>query len=455
MAVTKEKQAAQPNAPEAPEPVPGRVVIGPRAAHAPLNGRTPPPRVVIIGAGFGGLNAARALGGQDVRVLLVDRNNYHGFWPLLYQVATAGLEPESIAYPVRAILRKYRNVRFLMLNVTRVDLEQRQVIPERGRPIPYDYLILSAGSTNNYFGNNDLAAHTFGLKDLDEAERLRNRVLSAFERAVRERDPARRKELLTFVIVGGGPTGVELAGAFAELIRHVMRKDYPTLKRGEAQVILVEATDKILTAFPENLQQSALRQLDRMGVDVRLNSPVEAVNGRAVTFKGGESLATDTVIWTAGIRGASVADTLGVELGRGARVPVGPTLHLADHPEVFVIGDMALLETYKDGKPYPQVAQVAIQQGHLAARNILAALKGEPLRPFHYVDKGNMATIGRRSAILDAYGIQLSGPIAWLGWLVVHIFYLIGFRNRLLVLANWAYNYFTYDRAVRVITGLR
>jgi NADH dehydrogenase len=450
--MTEDKQAAQPAAPES---VPGRVVIGPRAARPAREGRSQPPLEVIVGAGFGGLNAARALGGQGVRVLVLDRNNYHGFWPLLYQVATAGLEPESIAYPVRAILRKYRNVRFQMRNVEGVDLARRQITVDRGQVIPYDYLILSAGSTNNYFGNDDLAAHTFGLKDLDEAERLRNRVLSAFERAARERDAEKRKELLTFVIVGGGPTGVELAGAFAELIRHVMRKDYPMLKGGEAQVVLVEAMDKILSAFPEGLQQSALRQLQRMGVDVRLNTAVETVNGREVQFKGGSSLDTDTVIWTAGIRGAKIADTLGVKLGRGSRVPVEPTLHLAAHPEVYVIGDMAGLETYKDGKPYPQVAQVAIQQGHQAARNILAAIRGESEAEFHYVDKGNMATIGRRSAILDAYGIQLSGPIAWLGWLVVHIFYLIGFRNRLVVLATWAYNYFTYDRAVRVITGLR
>jgi NADH dehydrogenase len=452
MTVTEDNQAAPA---EVSEPVQGRVVIGLRAARAPLCGRAQARLYVFVVGGVAGLFEARGGGEEEIRVLLVDRNNYHGFWPLLYQVATAGLEPESIAYPVRAILRKYRNIRFQMRNVEQVDVARRQITVDRGQVIPYDYLILSAGSTNNYFGNDDLAAHTFGLKDLDEAERLRNRVLSAFERAARERDAAKRKELLTFVIVGGGPTGVELAGAFAELIRHVMRKDYPMLKAGEAQVVLVEATDKILTAFPENLQQSALRQLDRMGVDVRLNSPVETVNGREVTFKGGATLGTDTVIWTAGIRGAKIGDTLGVKLGRGSRVPVEPTLNLADHPEVYVVGDMASLETYKDGKPYPQVAQVAIQQGHRAAQNILAALKGAPLQEFKYVDKGNMATIGRRAAILDAYGIQLTGLLAWLGWLVVHIFYLIGFRNRLVVLANWAYSYFTYDRAVRVITGLR
>jgi NADH dehydrogenase len=412
------------------------------------------PRVVVVGAGFGGLSATLGLAKASVDVTLIDRRNYHLFQPLLYQVATAGLSPADIAYPIRSIVRRYPNVAVMLGKVTGVDLPGRAVLIGERR-VPYDYLVLATGARHAYFGHDEWEPYAPGLKKIDDATEIRRRVLLAFERAEATQDEAERRRLLTFVIVGGGPTGVELAGAFAELIRHVMRKDYPMLKAGEAQVVLVEATDKILTAFPANLQQSALRQLDRMGVDVRLNSPVETVNGREVTFKGGATLATDTVIWTAGIRGAKVGDTLGVPLGKGSRVPVEPTLNLADHPEVYVIGDMASLETYKDGKPYPQVAQVAIQQGHRAAQNILAALKGEPLQEFRYVDKGNMATIGRRAAILDAYGIQLTGLLAWLGWLVVHIFYLIGFRNRLVVLASWAYNYFTYDRAVRVITGLR
>jgi NADH dehydrogenase len=421
-------------------------------APAPAAPSIARPRVVIVGAGFGGLHAARALAGEDVDVLVLDRNNYHGFWPLLYQVATAGLESESIAYPVRAILRKHRNAAFELVEVKGVDFERRQVLTD-GAPIGYDYLILAAGSANNYFGNDQLAERTYGLKDLDDAERLRNRVLSAFERAVRETDPARRAALLTFVIVGGGPTGVELAGAFAELIRHVLRKDYPMLDVAQARVLLVEATDRVLASFPASLQRNALQRLHRMGVEVRLNSAVAAVEDRRVVFKDGSALETSTVVWAAGVRAAQLTDALDVPRARGARVPVTPTLNLADRPEVFVIGDMAYLEGYRGGGAYPMVAQVAMQMGKRAARNILADLRHEPRRPFRYFDKGQMATIGRRAAVLDAFGVRLGGFLAWAGWLFIHIMYLVGFRNRLVVLANWAYNYFTYDRGVRLITG--
>jgi NADH dehydrogenase len=423
-------------------------IVAPEPA-APSLGR---PRVVIVGAGFGGLHAARALGGADVDVLVLDRNNYHGFWPLLYQVATAGLESESIAYPVRAILRKHRNAAFELVEVKGVDFERRQVLTD-GAPIDYDYLILAAGSANNYFGNDALAEHTYGLKDLGDAERLRNRVLSAFERAVRETDPARRAALLTFVIVGGGPTGVELAGAFAELIRHVLRKDYPMLDVTQARVLLVEATDRVLASFPASLQRSALRRLHRMGVEVKLNSAVAAVEDERVVFKDGATVETNTVVWAAGVRAAQLSDALAVTRARGARVPVTPTLNLADRPEIFVVGDMAYLEGYQGGNAYPMVAQVAMQMGRRAARNILADLRGEPRRPFRYFDKGQMATIGRRAAVLDAFGVRLGGFLAWAGWLLIHIMYLVGFRNRLVVLANWAYNYFTYDRGVRLITS--
>ncbi len=410
------------------------------------------PRVVVVGAGFGGLSVARALADRDVDVLMLDRNNYHGFWPLLYQVATAGLEPESIAYPVRAILRKHRNVGFLMAEVKGVDFERKQVLID-GAPIPYNYLVLAAGSTTNYFGNDALARHTYAMKDIDEAERLRNHVLGAFERAVREQDPARRAALMTFVIAGGGPTGVELAGAFVELIRHVLRKDYPTLDTHQARVVLVEAADRILASFPDSLQNSALRRLHRMGVEVRLRTAVAAADPDRIIFKDGSSLAAHTVVWAAGVRGAALADALGVALGRAARVQVEPTLNLPQRPEVFVIGDMAYLEGYKGGQAYPLVAPVAIQQGRQAARNLLAQLDGAPMRPFRYTDKGQMATIGRRAAVLDAFGLRLSGMIAWLGWLLLHLVTLIGFRNRLIVLTNWVYNYFTYDRGVRLITG--
>lgn len=410
------------------------------------------PRVVVVGAGFGGLSVARNLAGHDLDVLVLDRNNYHGFWPLLYQVATAGLEPEAIAYPVRAILRKHRDVGFLMAEVQAVDFE-RKLVQTDGLPISYDYLVLAAGSANNYFGNDSLARHTFGMKDIDEAERLRNHVLSCFEHAIREQDAARRAALMTFAIIGGGPTGVELAGAFVELIRHVLRKDYPALNMDRARVVLIEAHDRVLASFPERLRRSAHRRLERMGVEVRLNSAVASVDERQVVFKDGSTLEAGTVIWAAGVRAAPLADVLGAAQGRGARVQVTPTLHLPDRPEVFVIGDMAYLEGYQGGQSYPMIAPVAIQQGKQAARNIMALVRGEPLQPFRYFDKGQMATIGRRAAVLDAFGLRLSGFLAWVGWLFIHLIELIGFRNRLIVLTNWAYNYFTYDRGVRLITG--
>lgn len=409
------------------------------------------PRVVIVGCGFGGLNAARTLAGKGADVTIIDRNNYHGFWPLLYQVATAGIEPESIAYPVRAIFREWRNVHFLMLTVRGVDFDNRRV-QTNGGDVPYDYLVLAAGSSNNYFGNNSLAEHSIGLKDINEAERLRNRLLHAFEQAIGEEDPEKRRALLTFAIIGGGPTGVELAGAIAELIRHVLRKDYPMLDMTEARVVLVEATGYILAAFPEVLQASARDTLQNMGVEVRLESPVEAIGPGELTFKDGTTLKANVVVWAAGVRASMLADGLGEEQAKGGRVKVTRELHVPHRPEVFVIGDMAYLEGYKGGQAYPMVAQVAIQQGKRAARNILNSIAGRRMRPFFYLDEGIMATIGRRSAVLDAFGIRLSGRVAWFGWLLIHIMYLIGFRNRLIVLVNWAYNYFTHERGVRLIT---
>ena len=412
------------------------------------------PRVVIVGVGFGGLNAARNLAGQDVNVLMLDKNNYHGFWPLLYQVATAGLEAESIAYPVRAIFHRSRNIRFRMTEVKSIDLDARK-ITTTGKPLTYDYLILAAGSANNYFGNNALAQHTFGLKDIEDAERLRNKMLLAFEQASTERDPDVRKAMMTFAVIGGGPTGVELSGALSELVHHVLVKDYPMLDVGEARIILIEAADRILASFPESLQKSARETLERMKVDVRLNTPVDSVDADRIRLKDGSTIAASTVIWAAGVRSAPLADTLNVELARSARVKITPELHLPGHPEVFVVGDMAYLEGYKgEAKDaYPMVAQVAIQQGKHAANNILRRLHAQPLQPFKYFDPGTMATIGRRSAVLDAFGVQLSGRLAWFGWLFIHIMYLVGFRNRVIVLTNWAFNYFTFERGVRLITG--
>ncbi|WP_322821803.1 NAD(P)/FAD-dependent oxidoreductase [Chloroflexus sp.] len=411
------------------------------------------PRIVIVGAGFGGLAAVRTLAQAPADVLLINRTNYHGFWPLLYQVATAGLEPESIAYPVRAILRRYRNVNFLLTEVHSVDFT-RQLVHTNTGSVQYDYLILAAGSTTNFFGNERIARHTLGMKDLNEAQRLRNHVLLCCERAAAESDPDKQMALLTFAVVGGGPTGVELAGAFVELIRHVIRHDYPMLDVRQARVVLIEATDRILASFPDSLQQAALHRLQRMGVDVRLNTPVADADANGLRFGDGSSLATKTVVWAAGVRGAPLVDALGVTLGRGARVVVTPQLTLPDDDRVFVIGDMAYLEGYRPGVAYPMVAPVAIQMGEHAARNVLAQIDGRPMQPFQYHDKGQMATIGRSAAVLDAFGVRLSGWLAWVGWLFVHLMALVGFRNRALVLLNWAYSYFTYDRGVRLIFGI-
>jgi NADH dehydrogenase len=409
------------------------------------------PKVVLVGAGFGGIAVARELGGQDCDLLIVDRNNYHGFWPLLYQVATAGLEPEAIGYPVRAIVRRHDNVDFRMAEVKGADFARRELLID-GERIPYNYLVLAAGSANNYFGNQNLAHTTFGLKDINDAERLRNHILRVFEQATHERDPHHRQALMTIAIIGGGSTGVEVAGALIELIRHVLRRDFPSLDMAQARVLLIEAMPSILASFPPGLQQKAIARLKRMGVELMLNRPVAGVEGDELRFKDGTSIPASTVIWAAGVRGAQLVDSLDVETGRGARVKVEPTLQLPGHPEVFVIGDMAYLEGFEGDKPYPMVAPVAIQMGELAARNILAHAQRRPLARFRYRNKGQMATIGRRAAVLDAMGIRLSGRLAWFGWLFVHLLLLVGFRNRLIVLTNWAFNYLTYERGVRLIT---
>lgn len=406
-------------------------------------------RIVIIGAGFGGLEVAKGLAGAPVDVLLLDRNNYHGFWPLLYQVATAGLEPQQIAYPVRAMLRRRSNIRFRLANVRAIDREHKQVLTDQGA-FSYDELVVAPGSATNFYGLETVKAHSFDLKDVPEALALRNHLLTCFERAVLTSDPAELQRLMTFVVVGGGPTGVELAGAITELIRHVLRKDYPGIDFSRVRVLLLEAGERVLAAFPPSLSQKAQRRLTKIGVEVQLGASVTGYADGQLQFKDGTTLPTETVIWAAGVQGAPLGATLGVPLQRGARVLVTPTLQLPDDPHVWVIGDLAYLAG-PDGRPYPQLATAAMQQGRLTARNIRATLRGEPLRPFHYIDKGNMATIGRRAAVARIWGINWSGPLAWLLWLAVHLFYLIGFRNRLIVLVNWAYNYFTYDRGARAL----
>jgi NADH dehydrogenase len=408
-------------------------------------------RIIIIGVGFGGLRAAQALRGQGFDVLLLDRQNYHLFQPLLYQVATAGLEQEAIAYPIRAIIRRWRGVRFRQTEVTKIDFTQRQVITRAGA-LSYDYLVIAAGSATNFFGMDSVRQHSYDLKQLNDAVALRNHILTMFERAAQESDADKRKALLTFVIVGGGPTGVEFAGALSELVRHVLRLDYPELRVAEVRIILAEAAPSLLLAMPEPLQRYTQRRLQNMGVEVMLNTSVTGAAEGIVQLKDGATIAAHTLFWSAGVRVAPLADTFdaNVPRARGGRIVVQPELNLAAQPEVFVIGDLAYLE--QDGKPLPLMAPVAMQQGTYVGQLIARRERGQPIKPFRYVDKGAMATIGRGAAVAQTFGLKLSGFIAWVAWLGLHLLYLIGFRNRLVVLLNWAYDYFLFERQIRLIT---
>jgi NADH dehydrogenase len=410
------------------------------------------PHVVIVGAGFGGLTAAKALADADVRVSLYDSRNHHLFQPLLYQVAMAGLSPADIAAPIRSVLRRQRNATVLLEEARRVDLAHRRLELNDG-VVEYDYLILAVGAQNHFFGHNEWARYAVGLKDLDDAVEIRRRVLVAFEAAERCTDAAERQRLLTFVVVGGGPTGVELAGALAELGRFVLARDFRTIDPRLARVILVEGGPRVLTSFPERLSERARQDLARLGVDVRTNVHVSCIDERGVWFGGG-SIPTATVLWAAGVRAADLTATLGAPLDRGGRVLIEADLTVPGHPEVFAIGDMATF-LHQGGAPLPGTSPVAMQQARHVARNIKAALQKRPYTPFHYVDKGSMATIGRAKAIAQLGRLQLGGFLAWLLWLLVHIFFLITFRNRASVLFNWAYSYFTYRRGARLITGHR
>jgi NADH dehydrogenase len=410
---------------------------------------TATPTVVIVGAGFGGLRAARALARAPVRVVLLDRHNYHLFQPLLYQVATAGLEPEGIAKPVRAILRGQRNLEFRMAEVTGVDLGARAVRTDAG-DVPYDHLILAMGGETNYYGNEGVARHGFGLKDVAEAVAIRNHVLRCFEEAMLEPDAERRRALLTFVVVGGGPTGVEMAGAFAELVRLVLVKDYPRLDLGDVRILLLEASDRLLVAMPPRLSAAAAETLTAKHVEVRLGAAVEAYDGTTVRLRGGETIPARTLVWAAGVRAAALAAALGLRTGPQGRIAVEPTLQVPGHPEVAVIGDAAWVD---DGGPlHPMMAPVALQMAETAARNVARAVGGRPRAPFRYRNPGSLATIGRSAAVAHLHGLSFTGFPAWVVWLVVHLLQLIGFRNKLLVLINWAWDYFFYDRAVRLIT---
>jgi NADH dehydrogenase len=411
------------------------------------------PRIVIVGCGFAGLWAARALARSRAEVTILDRNNYHTFFPLLYQVAAAELEPEDIVYPVRSILRKQRNLRFVMDEVTGIDFASRQVKTAE-HLFPYDYVILSAGSTPYFFSVEGAAEHAYALKNLEQAARLRNHILHRFELASCEPDTVKRRQMLTFTIVGGGPTGVEYSGALAELIRGPLVKDYPTLNiQEEAHILLLEATERLLTGLPERLQAYALARLRQRGVDVRLRSAVRQVSSQAVTLVDGTLIATETVVWTAGVSGEAPPHPDAALEGHNGRLDVLPTLQVPGHPEVYIAGDLAYL--VQDGHPLPMVAPTATQEGEAAARNILRQMKGQAPLPFRYRDPGTLATIGRNAAVAHIFGRSFTGFPAWVLWLGVHLFRLIGFRNRLLVMINWAWDYLFYERTVRLILPLQ
>ena len=410
----------------------------------------PRPHLVIVGGGFGGLYAARALAGRPVRLTLLDRRNHHLFQPLLYQVATAVLNPSDIAVPLRSILRGASNVTVFLANVERADLAGRRVVLDRGE-IAYDALILAAGASHSYFGHDDWELLAPGLKTLEDALEIRRRVLLAYEAAERERDGAEQEALLTFVVVGGGPTGVELAGALGEISRQTITRDFRLIDPSRARIVLVEGAPRILTAFPESLSRAAQDALQRIGVEVRTGVTVTRVTTDAV-WLGGEQIRARTVLWAAGVAAAPLARTLGTPLDRSGRVLVEPDLSVPGHPEAFAIGDVCAF-LHQTGAPLPGVAPVAIQQGRAAADNALRRVGGQPTRPFRYRDKGSMATIGRAAAVAVVGRFKLSGLVAWLAWLLVHIMFLIGFRNRLLVLFEWAWAYVTWHRGARLITG--
>ncbi len=410
------------------------------------NGR---PRIVIVGAGFGGLWAAQSLADAPVEIYLVDRHNYHTFLPLLYQVAAAELEPAQIGYPIRAILRRMQDVHFVLGEVTHVDVHE-QIVHTADTALPYEYLILATGSVTRFFGIPGAEEHTFSLKTMEDGIRLRNHILTCFEQASQTADTQRRQQLLTFVVVGGGATGVEYAGALAELIYRPLAKDYPQLDLNDVTVILVEAADSLLTSLPKHLGQYTLERLCSMKVEVRLHTAVSRVTPDAVHLQEGTVIPSQTIVWTAGVGGEETAAASGLEVLPNGRLPVLPTLQLPTHPNIYVIGDLAAFTT-EDGATLPMVAPVATQQGTWAAQNIQRQLAGEALRPFHYRDRGHMATIGRNAAVVHIGRFTFKGFIAWIVWLVIHLVNLIGFRNRLMVLINWAWNYLFFEHVVRLI----
>ena len=408
------------------------------------------PQVIIIGGGFAGLAAARRLRNAACEVTVIDRHNHHVFQPLLYQVATAGLSPGDIASPIRWILRKQERLRVLLATVERIDSASRRVHLDGGDVLAYDYLIVAAGATHSYFGHDEWSEVAPGLKTLDDALAIRRRLLLAFEEAEREPNPVYQRRLLTFVLIGGGPTGVEMAGALGEIAREALTSEFDAVDPATARIILIEAGPSILPAFPEDLRASAMKALRRLGIDVRLGKPVTKVEEGAV-WVGDERIEAHTILWAAGVAAAPLSRDLGPGLDRAGRVIVEPDLSVPGHPNVFVAGDLASF-SHQTGSPLPGVAQVAKQQGARAADNVVRRMAGQATTPFRYFDPGNMATIGRNNAIADFGFLQVSGYLGWLLWLFVHILFLIGFRNRLSVMLQWAAAYFTYQRSVRLIT---
>jgi NADH dehydrogenase len=417
-----------------------------------------PHRVVIIGGGFGGLYAAQHLKGTPVQVTLLDRRNFHLFQPLLYQVATGGLSPANIAAPLRGVLRRQKNAQVLLAEVVDIDVANRQVILSDGQ-VGYDTLVVATGARHHYFGHPEWEQLAPGLKTIEDATEIRRRVLLAFEAAEREPDPERRRTWLTFVVVGAGPTGVELAGTLGELARYTLRGDFRTIDTAQARVLLLEGTDRVLPPYPPDLSAKAADQLQRLGVTVQTGAVVTDVQPDAVTFRRGdqsERVATRTVLWGAGVQasplGQALAAATGAALDRAGRVVVEPDLSLPGHPEIFVVGDLAHYK-HQAGRPLPGVAPVAMQQGRYVANLIQRRLRGDTLPPFRYKDRGSLATIGRSAAVADLGWVRFSGFFAWTLWLFIHILYLIQFQNRLLVLVQWSWNYLLRNRAARLITG--
>ncbi len=408
------------------------------------------PRVVIVGGGFAGLWATRALASAPVRITLVDRGNHHLFQPLLYQVATAGLSAPDIAAPLRHILRRQKNVEVRMATVVRIDPAGKRIELDDGSTLGFDYLLLASGATHAYFGNDHWAGHAPGLKTLDDALDLRRKLLLAFERAEATDDPAERAAWLSFAVVGGGPTGVELAGTLAEIARHTLTGEFRNIDPAQARVRLIEAGPRVLASFPEDLSEKARRQLERLGVEVSTGVPVTDITADGYRL-GDVFVPAKTVVWAAGVAASPLGRSLGVPLDRAGRVPVEPDLRVPGHPDIFVAGDLAAIA--QDGKPVPGVAPAAKQMGRHVAQSIRARLEGRATAPFAYRDYGNLATIGRMAAVVDFGRLKFSGLPAWWFWLVAHVFFLIGFRNRLVVLLNWFWAYWSYQRAARIILG--